>query len=210
MKQFLFALVAILVVALGPPAFGETMPVLDVSHPDSDGGNRFFATRQLCQTFECGMNGDLVKISMSFSTLSDELAPATVSVVGTTVEGMPDDADVLWTQDFPNGFAQGWVDVDLSASPPHLQAGEAYGIVWKSPDAVYGSPDDVLDTDFSSDYVDGRLWENRGSGWQTLTFNGVAQPNADATFKTWMVVPEPSAIALLIMLTLPILGKRHI
>jgi len=212
MKQFLFLLVAVLVLGLGPPVFGEMLPVLDQSQTAIDGGSRVYVTRDLCQTFEAGMSGDLVKVSMSFSALSDELAPAVISIIETN-DGTPDDTSVLWTQDYPNGLAQGWFDVDLSASPVPLVSGQVYGVLLKSTDAEYGNPDDVWDTNYGGKgdaYANGQLWEKRTAGWQPMSASGTSYPNADAAFQTWMVaVPEPSTFALLIFIVLPILAKRH-
>jgi len=213
MKHFLPLLIAVFVVGLGPPVLGETIPVLDQSQILVDGGSRVYSTRELCQTFTCGIDGLLVKVSMSFSDLSDELAPATISIVGTT-DGAPNSDDVLWTQDYPNGLAQEWFDVDLSAAALLLQAGEVYGICLQSPDVVYGDPDDVWDTNYGGKgdaYAGGQLWENRGDVWQSMSAGGTSYPYADAAFKTWMVaVPEPSTIALLIVLSASILvSKKH-
>jgi hypothetical protein len=197
MKHCFFVLVAIsAILLLAVPAFAG-MLALDQVQEDIDGAARVYSTRELCQTFTPGMTGYLEKVSISLSGLSDEQAPATVSILGTTGDNLPDDSNVLWTGTY-NVLAPGWFDVDTSASAPFLVSGIHYGIKLTSSDSVSGNPDDVWDMHGTTDvYSGGKLWEKRTGGWQTLALNSASFPNSDAAFRTYMAVPEPATISLL-------------
>jgi hypothetical protein len=174
--------------------------ILDQSQESNAGGGaaRVYSARDLCQTFTCGTDGYLEKVSIHFSNLVSNLAPATVSIVG-TVDGAPNDANVLWTGEYAS-LAQGWFDVDTSTSSPLLASGTVYGIKLTSSDAVSGDPDNNWDGCFSTDvYSPGKFWEKRSGGaWQSLSISGTSYPDADAMFRTYISpVPEPSTIVLL-------------
>jgi len=136
---------------------------------------------------------------MLFSSTSDQLAPSTISILGTTGEdNTPDDSNVLWTEDYPDGFGTDWYDIDLSASPPALTKDTVYAIALYTTDSALGAPDVAWMLDREQNlYANGKMWENRGSGWVTLTVSSVEKPNADAAFKTYITIPEPATVVLL-------------
>ncbi len=188
MRSCLIVSVVALVLALaGSSAFADA---IDQSQVTQDTGVRVSATRLLCQTFTAGSSGNLEKVSLWFSAAADELYPATISVVGTT-NGVPNAGSPLWTGYFAN-LAKGWFDVNTSSTAPFLTAGTVYGIKLVVTDTVVGDPDDLWNVALTGNpYPRGSLLENRGNGWVPVTIGGVAKPDADAAFRTYMLTALP-------------------
>jgi len=137
-------------------------------------------------------------VSIYFSATSGNDVASTISILGTTGENnTPDDTNVLWTKDYPDGFAQNWYDIDLSASPPALTKDTVYAIVLHTTGDTSSKKVRWNIDELQNLYANGKMWEDRGSGWQTLTISDVEKPNADAAFKTYVTVPEPTTMAFL-------------
>jgi len=211
-KSLLIVPVVVLIAVLaGGSAFAE---MLDQFQLTQDAGIRVASNRALCQTFTAGLTGNLTKVSLQFSDnlLADEAAPATISILGTTL-GLPN-STVLWTGSF-SSLSPGWFDVNTSVGATYLTAGTVYGIRLTSSDSTSGNPDDlwsamtstgaVIKTD---SYVNGQLFQNTGSGWSAVTV-GTSLPNADAAFKTYVTpVPEPSTMAMFLIGLSAIITRR--
>lgn len=173
--------------------FTNIVPVLDKEQIIYNLGIRVYSARSLCQTFTSGITGKLTSIDMNFFTLSytnyplQNTYPATISILGTTgVDNTPDSSNVLWTH-YYNSLSSGWFNVDMTDSPPNIIAGNLYGIRIECADSVTGDPDDTWSTDTTHNYYSGgKLWENRGSGWVTITISSTPYPDADATFRTYV------------------------
>jgi hypothetical protein len=178
---------------------------LDQSQENDEGSARIYSTRSLCQTFTCGISGLLTKVSLNLSSTSN----ATISIIETDADCRPDGTE-LWTRDYPTGMAQGWFDLDIT-STPYLMAGTVYGIKFTSYTDINSTQVDSWRIADNS-YTYGKLWENRGAGWQTFTIlEGMERPTMDTTFKTYMTytVPEPATLTLLAFGVLALIGHRR-
>lgn len=202
-KMKFISLLVLSLVLLASTTASATL-ILDQSQTLWDSSFRVSTAQFFCQTFTAGMSGQLVGVNIRLATNHDQLAPATISIIGTTA-GVPDDNQVLWTHDY-DVLAQGWFSVDTSTGAPSLTAGGVYGIKFTSTDVASGSPDDywsVAYITYPDPYASGQFFANRGSGWTTIHY-----PNADATFETYMI-PEPAMIALLSLGSLVLLPLRR-
>jgi hypothetical protein len=199
-KRFLCVLVVLFMVALiCPLAFAS--PTLDQSQTSWNYQARAYYLQSECQTFTAGLAGSLVKMSLNLTSNAsyDALAPATISIIGTTGEdNHPDDSTVLWTQYYPDGMATGWFDVDTSTGAPELTSGSVYGIKFESADVSSALPNDAWNYNRNSDlYSGGQLWSNGSGVWTTQLLSGYPVTTPDAAFKTYVVaVPVPSAVVL--------------
>lgn len=189
MREYQFASAMVLVFATaGSSAFADA--ILDQSQVEWDAGLRVSSARSLCQTFTAGMNGSLTRVDILLAfppTTYDQKYPATIRIVG-NIGGAPDDSNVLWTGSF-SVLAQGWFPVDTSSSAPFLSNGSVYGIEVINNDLLTGVSHDAWDMQRTGNpYQDGSAWENRGSGWVSLSNgSGVLYPDADAAFKTYVL-----------------------
>lgn len=157
---------------------------------NATGGDKSFAglaTRKLCQTFTCGMSGGLTQVSMLMDSVASNNRPAVISILGTT-GGLPDSSNVLWTGNLDT-MADGWFDIDTSSGTPSLVNGTSYGIQFES---TFSSPDsNAWLTYTTGGYSGGKLYEDRGVGWVSVSTSGTPYPNTDAGFKTYMT-PQSS------------------
>ncbi len=182
-KLMLVVALVALVAMVGSSALAVD-PVLDQSQETFSAGVRISAGQSACQTFTAGLTGNLAKFSIQFGFGTDQQAPATISIVGTT-EGVPNGV-VLWTSGDPSVLlTPGWLDVDTTtgAGSPFLTADKVYGIMVTSTDSVLGDPDDTWQVKTATNpYVSGQFFTDRGLGWTTANY-----PDSDATFRTYVL-----------------------
>jgi hypothetical protein len=202
MKKFVFVLFAVLFILFlcFNSVFAEMIPVLDQSQEAYDAGMRIFSARYLAQTFTAGQSGNLVKVDMHLTDNQnyplDQNLPATIRILGTT-DGIPN-GNILWSNGYDN-LAKGWFSIDTSVDAPFLIFGDAYAIEIECADTVVGTPDDLWDVQRTGNpYVNGQLFEKRTAGWVPLTISGTSYPNADATFKTY-IVEEPMPMVMVFL-----------
>lgn len=200
MKKAVMTVMAVLVALVW---FGtqsvQSAPVLDQSF-DSTGGDQSFAAvavrPSLTQTFTANMTGYLVKVSLLMDSAATNSQPATISIVS-TLSGVPTNT-VLWTGNYTS-LADGWFDVNITSGAPAIVSGTAYGIRLQSTESGLNS--NVWLAKTTSDfYTGGKLYEDRGLGWVSVSTSGTPYPNADGGFRTYVdVVPEPTTASLMIL-----------
>jgi hypothetical protein len=209
MKKTVMTAMAVLValVWFGTQQQAQSAPVLDQSQEIIVGANTaeiaVYSSRDLCQTFTANATGFLSGVSLYLPSggTSDQQAPATISILGTTgVQNIPDPTNILWTGTFAN-LATGWFEVNTTNTYPAITSGNVYGIRITSTDPLPTNPNDSWSVQIAGNlYAAGSLFENKGSGWVAVTVGSNSYPNADAAFRTYVdAVPEPATVSLMIL-----------
>jgi hypothetical protein len=200
MKKAVMTAMAVLValVWFGSQQQAQSAPVLDQSF-DSAGGDQSFAAitgRPLCQTFTANMTGYLVGVSLLMHSAATNDRPATISILATS-DGVPVNT-VLWTSSEYTSLADGWFDVNITSGAPAIIAGTVYGIRLESTLSSVNS--DSWLTTTTGTYSGGKMYEDRGSGWVSVSTSPTSYPNADGGFRTYVdAVPEPATVSLMIL-----------
>ena len=199
MKKILFVLaVIVLIVGFIPPVSSAALMQLDQFQTTVGGNNGvdvWIGTspeQGACQTFTPDMSGQLGEADFYVNNFypTYQTFSATVSIVETT-GGVPN-GTVLWTKNNCI-LTYGWSTVDTSLASPTLVQGTIYGIMVTTTDASFASPSSYWSIEKNTNlYANGQFFVNHGAGWDSTYF-----PSADAAFRTYMIVPEPSTIVML-------------
>jgi len=189
-------------------------PILDQSQELFYGGSAFFNYVSLAQTFTPAIGGELDHVDLhieGFLGVGNPTYPATISIVQ-TVADVPSGA-VLGAVNVP-GFVVGWNSIDFLGESVILNAGTKYGIVLANNDIRKDiAPTDAFNVQWDiNPYSAGALWERTlATGvWQLAVFDTSSPPGvADGAFRTYMVVPEPASLGLLLIAGLALLRHRR-
>jgi hypothetical protein len=196
-KMGVWAVLFVLLLA----SFSSAAVILDQSQEGFNYKARIYNLRSECQTFTSGESGLLaaIEVYLDGSSSYDSQAPATISILGTTGEdNHPDGSNVLWSQTFPT-LSSGWFSVDLSSASLAVSEGLVYGIRIESSDSSSALPNDAWSYNRADNlYPAGQLWEYVSGSWRTQTVSGTPEVAPDAAFKTFVVVPEPATVILLV------------
>jgi hypothetical protein len=164
-----------------------------------NGGAAFWAQNPLAQTFTPSVDGQLAYLDINIYPWAEASVPATISIVN-TVDGAP--TGTVLGEVHVSSFMYWWNSFDFRQESVWLRAGTLYGIVLSNDDPSSDPPSDAWAVRWDSNpYSQGELWHSTPEkGWERYNHWGAAED--DASFRTWMIVPEPATIAMLFSATL--------
>jgi len=199
MKKFITIYVVVVLLGASCTASVE----LDQSQITYGGGWGIGTNNILAQTFTPGLSGKLDHIDVQLGSAYPTAIPVTVSIVE-TISSVPS-GNLLGSVTMPDIGFGGWKSFDFLSENINLTAGTLYAIQVIT-DRPFSSPGIswYYSNNNSNPYSNGCLWL-----YQTYWRNMDLIHNAsDATFKTFMLVPEPATIAMLGIGALSLLRKK--
>lgn len=181
----------------------QAQVVLDQSQPTDTGASGIGVGYERAQTFTVGVDGTLDRIEVSLDDKPVQSTSDLVFAVYETTLGVPNASSIYsgTITTVPSG-TPGYVTLDLSSANIPVSTGDqlAIALTTSDPGDVYGWAWDVTASALDP-YAGGQIYLRNG----TTVPNWVNSPEDTATtkwdlvFKTYVTVPEPASLAVLVL-----------